>query len=93
MVQEQRPFWWVRLAIEFEQHYGPFRVRSQAQKFADREKCETEAIQDTGIDGSYLELNGGEVKPPGRYIVFRSGRVLPFSPENLYEWVKREFHV
>jgi hypothetical protein len=91
MDQERKPFWWVRLAIEFEQYYGPFRVPAQAQRFADTEKCETEVLQDAGIDGSYLELNGGEVKPPSRYIVFRSGRVLPFSPENLYGWVKREF--
>lgn len=93
MVQERRRFWWVRLAIEFEQHYGPFEVRPQAQKFADGQKCETEVLQDTGMDGSYLELTGGEVGPPSRYIFFRSGKVLPFSPENLYEWVKKEFHL
>ncbi len=83
--------WWVRLDIELESYFGPFETELVARRFADKQKCGTEVLQDANIDNGYLELTGGSLEGPTRYIVFRSGKVVPFSPETLLEWVEKDF--
>lgn len=83
--------WWVRLDIELESYYGPFEQKVYAEKFAAKEKCSTEVLQDVAIDNGYLEFSGGSWESPSRFIVFRSGKVRPFSDEAFFEWAQKQF--
>jgi hypothetical protein len=83
--------WWVRFCIDFEHYLGPYEAEGHARRDAAEEKCETEVLQDAGIDNGHLELTGGQWLSPARYFVFRSGKVVRYSPEMLREWVQKEF--
>jgi hypothetical protein len=82
---------WVRLNAEFESHHGPFEAKAHAERCASKEKCLTEVLQD-GLDSGYLEFTGGQWLAPARYIVFRSGKVRPWSAETLPDQFQREFN-